>query len=452
MGSLLFTCNQVAQTRRETVGGIEYLIAPTVAIKAGVLNGELVTAEEIGTHFHSWDGRPFVVGHPPQVDGEDVSANDPALLAAMQLGWLFNTHFDDGALKGEIWVDVSRAEIVDGGAEVVDRLENGKLEISTAYFRDRDEKPGTLDGVEYDAVAHNLRPDHLAALLDAKGACSWADGCGAPRVNQDAEPGGPDTCVCPECGYETDKERGTPCRAMTCPECGAKLTAGDDMETEPEKPEKPEKEITPEAANESRVLCALRTIASAFGIEFNQNTENTEASKMEELIKAILEDGRLGLNEEQLTALDEDVVKALLAALRAMPKAEAEEEPEANGDDEQEIEAETAPEANEALPPEMAALTEAFAKRGGVEQVLALLDGLQANQAGRKAELITALASNAACAFSQERLEQMNVDDLETLQHSLSPADYSGRGGGPVSNTGESNPLVMPDIFAQEVA
>lgn len=53
----------------------------------------------------------------------------------------------------------------------------------------------------------------------------------------------------------------------------------------------------------------------------------------EELIKAILEDGRLGLNEKQLKALSEDVVKALVAALEVLPKAEAEPEPEANEDE-----------------------------------------------------------------------------------------------------------------------
>lgn len=44
------------------------------------------------------------------------------------------------------------------------------------------------------------------------------------------EPGGPDKCVCPDCGYEVDKERGVPCRSMECPECGAMLIAGGEMQ------------------------------------------------------------------------------------------------------------------------------------------------------------------------------------------------------------------------------
>lgn len=550
MSGLLFTSNQTARTRHETVGGVEYLIAPVVAIKAGVLNGELVPAEEIQHHIAAWNGRPFVVGHP-EINGEDVSANAPELLAQLQAGQLFNVHFEDDALKGEVWVDLSKAKRVDGGPEVISRLENGKpLEVSTAYLRDRDERPGTLDGEAYEAVARNLRPDHLAALLDAEGACSWADGCGAPRVNQDA--GGPDKCVCPECGHETDKERGEPCRSMTCPECGAKLIAGGDMETnvlstartpsysgmteEPweaptlsdylaaypgDKPDSArvadlpqaaknwiashsllgdpkadnerdlvffpvvtpggklsagavravlggrgvaakipqeakesaqavarallEKEFKTEAANEGRVLCALRTIASAFGIEFNQNTEVNE---MEELIKAILEDGRLGLNAEQLQALDESVVKALVSALKAMPKADAEEKPapkpEANDDT---PETEAGAQDNEETEPETNAAVLALEAR-----IEALETEMHADDTARKAVLVTALAANAACAFTKERLAEMDVSDLEALHRSLAPADYSGQGNGPVSHSSDVTPLVMPDIFAQEVA
>ena len=43
---------------------------------------------------------------------------------------------------------------------------------------------------------------------------------------QDNEPqgdGGVDMCVCPECGYEMEHERGTPCNEIECPECGAMM-------------------------------------------------------------------------------------------------------------------------------------------------------------------------------------------------------------------------------------
>lgn len=391
--ALQFTSNQTASVRTETIGGVEFLIAPVVAIRAGVLNGELVPAEEINHHVAAWNGRPFTVGHPQDADGEDVSANDPDRLAELQAGQLFNVRFEDGAIKGEVWVDLAKAKLVDGGPEVVTRLKSGKaLEVSTAYLRDREEDPGTLDGVEYEAVARNLRPDHLAALLDAEGACSWEDGCGAPRINEE-----------------------------------------DSMD----------------ATVMKRITSALQTIASAVGIELNQTEE---VSEMEELIKAILEDGRLGLNEEQLQALDEDVVKALLAALKALPKAEAEpegnEEPEPDEDeDEEEEEEEEKPKAGEK--DTVAELAEAIEKRGGLDAVLKAFDEIKGNQDERKAELMKALAANEANALTKEQLAALDVDTLEALQRSLSPADYSGQGFGPVSTSGIT-PYEMPDIFAQE--
>lgn len=36
--------------------------------------------------------------------------------------------------------------------------------------------------------------------------------------------GGTDVCICPECGYETEHDRGVPCNEMKCPKCGATMT------------------------------------------------------------------------------------------------------------------------------------------------------------------------------------------------------------------------------------
>jgi DNA-directed RNA polymerase subunit RPC12/RpoP len=72
---------------------------------------------------------------------------------------------------------------------------------------------------------------HLSACLKKGGSQKECEGQAVRVANQaiadikEQEPGGPDRCVCPDCGYEVDKKRGEPCRSVTCPECGSKLMA-----------------------------------------------------------------------------------------------------------------------------------------------------------------------------------------------------------------------------------
>lgn len=386
--SLQFASNQVAGVRREKIGDVEYLVAPVVAICEGVLKDELVAADEIANHFHSWDGRPVVLGHPQQ-DGVDISANNPAILSEIGLGWLYNTEFVDGKLKGEMWHPVTTLEKI--APEYKKRLESSEAtEVSTAYWRDRKEQPGKYGDVEYAAAAVNLHPDHLAVLLDVEGACSWQDGCGVPRVNE-----------------------------------------GRDIQTN----------VMGKARNSVRN--ALETIANVFGM--NLQSENTQEvnSMSNELIAKIVEDGRLDLSEEQLADSSEEVLTAI-ASLLEEPETQEEEQVETN-------EGETP--CDQELPPAIVALAKAIEDRGGPDQVLSLLDGIRTDQDTRRNTLVETLAANSACAFSKEQLSRMDVDTLETLQQSLSPADYSGRGGGPVTfNAKDITPLVMPDIFAKQEA
>ncbi|MBN2232063.1 MAG: DUF2213 domain-containing protein, partial [Deltaproteobacteria bacterium] len=170
--------------RREAWEGREYLVAPVVAIRAGVLNKELVPAEEIAAGFGSWNGRPVTIDHPV-VDGAFVSANHPLLLSQCQVGQVFNARVDDDALKAEMWIDVARAGRIEAGQELLRRVEDEEpIEVSTAYFRALEDLAGELAGMAFEFVAHDLKPDHLAVLLNAKGACSWERGCGVPRVNE----------------------------------------------------------------------------------------------------------------------------------------------------------------------------------------------------------------------------------------------------------------------------
>lgn len=183
---ILLSANQItSRVRRETLDNREYLVAPVIAIKAGVLNGELVPSGEIGAVPEAWNGIPVPLGHPT-ARGAFISANSPEIEANRVVGRFWNAQFDGETLRGEIWVDIDKSQRLGGDAlEVLKRLEAGDpIEVSSAYFRDTEASSGDLNGTRYAGIAHNLRPDHLALLLHEIGACSWQDGCGTPRVNQ----------------------------------------------------------------------------------------------------------------------------------------------------------------------------------------------------------------------------------------------------------------------------
>lgn len=169
---------------RRQMDGREYAVAPAVLIKAGVLNGQLVPAEEIAAFVEAWNGRPIPVRHP-QVNGQYVTANSPEILEASAIGQVFNAVMDGDALKGELWIDTAKVAALGGEAlTVFAKMEAGQIvELSTAYFCDTEPTSGYHKGIYFEGVQRDLRPDHLALLPNEVGACSVVDGCGAPRVN-----------------------------------------------------------------------------------------------------------------------------------------------------------------------------------------------------------------------------------------------------------------------------
>ncbi len=402
-GALQFIANRISKVRHETVDGRDFLVSPVVAIREGVLNGELVSAEEIGAHVGAWGGRPFTVGHPTDASGARISANNtPAILAQWSIGQFYPLDTDaflGGKLRGEVWVDVARAKSKGGDAlEVLRRLESGTpVEVSTAYFRDRETVTGTFNGDAYDGIARNLRPDHLAALLHIQGACSWEDGCGTPRLNQE-EDGMAD-------GQDEDRDK---------------------------------KVNDPNFAK--RVLAVF---AQALGI--NQ-VEGCMRDK-------ILKDGRLGLTEDQLTALPDDVIENLAASLEAMPVVNAAQGNDPPKDNEEDPAKEEPGEDAEKPVDVQGAITAAFsAFFGGLTggDVRALLSKLKTNADSEKDALVTELAANEQCAFDKAQLEAMDVGMLQAARRSFIPADYSGQGGGARSNSEELTLFAVPKLFPKK--
>jgi hypothetical protein len=197
------------EVRLESLRGEDYLVAPVVLVREGVLNGGFLGYDEIKRSVPGWNGRPVtappaddseaatlapegnVSGHPVETNGdgepEFVSANQRPYIEDMHVGHLANVEADDEirGLTGEAWLSADDAtEVGESAIEAARRIaESEKLDVSTGYFHRPVRTQGRHEGTAYEVEQTDLMPDHLALLPNERGACSWADGCGTPRVN-----------------------------------------------------------------------------------------------------------------------------------------------------------------------------------------------------------------------------------------------------------------------------
>jgi len=170
--------------KQKLLEGRPHYVVPVVMGVAGVWCGSngplLYTAEELRKSVMHWNGRPAVVYHPSMAS--NCCAGDPDVFNRQRVGTIFNAHFDNKAkaLKAEAWLDPKRLAAVD--PRVLKSIKEGEMvEVSTGLFLDPMPATGTFNGQEYEAVATNHRPDHLAILPDQIGACSIQMGAGLCR-------------------------------------------------------------------------------------------------------------------------------------------------------------------------------------------------------------------------------------------------------------------------------
>jgi uncharacterized protein DUF2213 len=164
----------------------EYIVAPCVALVPHVLNDDLVTLEAVANTYQAWNGRPAVLNHPLDADGLPTSANDPSVLAHSGVGYVWNADINDNRLRVQVWLDVGKCVALGGDARrVLDAVKAGDhIEVSTGYWATMRARRGVHRGRAYNSTTELIIPDHLAMLPNALGACSWGDGCGIPRTNQ----------------------------------------------------------------------------------------------------------------------------------------------------------------------------------------------------------------------------------------------------------------------------
>lgn len=445
--------------RREMFDDREHLVAPVVPIVAGVLNGELVPAEEIGRYPDAWNGIPLPVGHPTDEQGIPISANAPRLVERA-VGRFWGAEFAGDRLRGELWVDVERCRELGGDAVVaLHRLEAGlPLEVSTSYWRDIEESSGTYAGEPYDAIARNLRPDHLALLPHDIGACNWQDGCGAPRTNQadESEQSSREVCVMSRINIGP----------ITVPTPGAR----------------------------ARLLGGL---ARLLGVKANIDAEDLSHSDIEQRLRAALgqlygqewvylvdvfegdavivyeepsqegvpgsggrllqrgyvldDDGAVTFGEpvevQRITSY-EPVSADTADAVDAVASEPAQNDARRKAPMVQAVTRIAAPAgsvscAQNAAPANPIARAQVHIAQISDPEVRAVINEAVADRRARREQTIEALAANMQCAFSREDLAAMNDCQLSKLARSLQVPDYSGRGM-PRANAVDAADVIPP--------
>ena len=194
MIQVYLTQNGSYEIRTTQHQGKQYIIVPVIMMVEGVHHGShgplLHTKEELSKFPEAWNGRPVVINHPMDEEGNGVCANSPELSEVAKVGVLYNTFFDDTicGLRSEAWLDVNKLQEVSPVA--YDYIKKKKsLDVSIGVFTDQLDTTGEWKGENYQGIATNYRPDHLALLPGESGACSWNDGCGI-RLNKNGKEGG----------------------------------------------------------------------------------------------------------------------------------------------------------------------------------------------------------------------------------------------------------------------
>ena len=100
---------------RKNLEGRPHLVVPTVMIREGTWAGSdgpvTYAAEVLRRSVNAWNGKPVVVYHPDMY-GHSF-AGTPEVFDGQKVGVIFNTRFEDGKLKADVWLDVARLEAVD---------------------------------------------------------------------------------------------------------------------------------------------------------------------------------------------------------------------------------------------------------------------------------------------------------------------------------------------------
>jgi len=156
------------------------------AIDGIVMNSALYPAEELRNSAASLEGKPAPAGHPKDGDGRFISALNGAALLNSYIGSVCtNARHEGGRTLVDIVVNEAQARAHPDGVKLVERLDAAitgnnadPIHVSTGLLCKMLTANGESGGKRYTRIATGIQYDHLAILLNERGAGTPEDGVG----------------------------------------------------------------------------------------------------------------------------------------------------------------------------------------------------------------------------------------------------------------------------------
>ncbi len=473
--------------REDKFQGRDYIVVPVVALREGVFQcstcegPELYLAQEFAGQVESWNGRPVTFGHPER-DGALVSAGSADVHEHDVIGIIFNAELDEDKLKVEAWLDIELINDPDNGLtnaeeiiSTIKRLQDGEqVEVSTGYFANVRPSTGKFNGKAYQGVQTSVLPDHLAILNDGvTGACSWKDGCGAPRLNANE-----DAC-CTDCDMFRNGLKDSVARIFA-DELLDNTEHGELSDTDRRRA----LESVLNDTEEFRFAWVIAVFSSTFVFEHNGALwrqsfnigDDGVITLGDEMVKVRPETNFVDVKTNEETIMNKEQVVTDLIANKASKFNDdnrdwlmslKEEQLELLSPEEEEP---TAAPANEPTPVQALAAESSDAESAPADassddeetpvtlaeyisdapaEVQAVLNEGVALQREQRTDLVTKILANKRCTFDKAELEAKDLAELRKLAAMSEETDYSARPGlGSLHDQSDSDVIPdAPDIF-----
>lgn len=459
------TSNIKSVVRHDTMEGKDWIVAPTQMITEGVHNGSdgpiFYPADELAKLPSAWNHMPVVVYHP-MVNGMTVSARTPDQLTSRKIGLLMNAKWDGETKKlgAETWLDPDRIAKVDN--RVGEAIENNNMmEVSTGLYMSLEKKEGEWNGEHYDAIAHDLQPDHLALLPDQLGACSIADGAGFLRANQDRD------LLLNEMSHEETRRllqsavQETNSNAWIEEVHDSYFIYEDDGKLYKQQYTVDDDIVS--FVGLHKLVQRVVSYVDVTGLAENRNKKKLKGQNMdkEKIVDALIKNERTSWTEdhrESLMDLDDTIlanmskdVEELSKPVKTEPEPKA---PQTNRQEEQEVkDQKEAPVENVEKKPET---VEEYIAKAPPEIRESLKMSVNAMNA-EKSRLIKAIMTNEANDFTEEHLKTMDLQMLQAIARLAVPAAedggksrtiplYIGQGEPSTTNQQMPEPLPLPTM------